>query len=151
YPREAKYTILIKFNTTKSNQKQETKNLVLFESKTLNVSNLQQQLQDKGYDINVDGINGTQTESTLRDFQSNQGIAVDGIVGPDTINAINGNSTNNGSSGETSGSDNGAEATTNDSDVISTAQSLVGSPYVMGGTTPSGFDSSGFVNYVFQQ
>src|SRR5699024_12592708 len=85
------------------------------------------------------------------DFQSNQGIAVVGIVGPDTINAINGNSTNNGSSGETSGSDNGAEATTNDSNVISTAQSLVGSPYVMGGKTPSGFYSSGFVHYVFQQ
>src|SRR5699024_8458890 len=102
-------------------------------------------------DINVDGINGPQTESTLRDFQSNQGIAVDGIVGPDTINAINGNSTNNGSSGETSGSDNGTEGTTNDSDVITTAQCLVGSPYVMGGTSHCGFESTGFVNCVSQQ
>ncbi|HLR22280.1 MAG TPA: NlpC/P60 family protein [Pseudogracilibacillus sp.] len=150
-PTEAESTTEVESTTSESNQQQETNNRVVFVSQTLSVGDLQQQLLDKGYDINVDGINGPQTESTLRDFQSNQGIAVDGIVGPDTINAINGNSTNNGSSGETSGSDNGAEATTNDSDVISTAQSLVGSPYVMGGTTPSGFDSSGFVNYVFQQ
>src|SRR5699024_12247480 len=119
----------------------ETNNSVVFVSQTLSVGDLQQQLLDKGYDINVDGINGPQTESTLRDFQSNQGIEVDGIVGPDTINAINGNSTNNGSSEETTGSENGAEATTNDSDVISTAQSLHDSPNVIGGTSPSGFDS----------
>src|SRR5699024_6081086 len=139
-PTEAESTTEVESTTSESNQQQETNNRVVFVSQTLSVGDLQQQLLDKGYDINVDGINGPQTESTLRDFQSNQGIAVDGIVGPDTINVSNVNST-----------DNGAEATTNDSDVISTAQSLVGSPYVMGGTTPSGFDSSGFVNYVFQQ
>src|SRR5699024_8609324 len=83
--------------------------------------------------------------------QSNRGIAVDGIVGRDTVNAINGNSTNNGASGESSGSDKGEEAKTNDSDVISTAQSLVGSPCGMVGTTPSGSDSSGFVKYLCQQ
>src|SRR5690625_5993807 len=31
------------------------------------------------------------------------------------------------------------------------AQSLVGTPYTFGGTTPTAFDSSGFVNYVFAQ
>src|SRR5699024_4176159 len=149
-PTEAESTTEVESTTSESNQQQETNNRVVFVSQTLSVGDLQQQLLDKGYDINVDGINGPQTESTLREFQSNQGIAVDGIVGPDTINAMNGNSTDNGSSGETYRSDSGAEATTNASAVIRRAPRRVGSPYVMRGTPPSGFDSSGFVNYGFQ-
>jgi len=35
-------------------------------------------------------------------------------------------------------------------DVIRTARGLLGSPYKYGGTTPAGFDCSGFVNYVFR-
>jgi cell wall-associated NlpC family hydrolase len=34
--------------------------------------------------------------------------------------------------------------------VIETARSLLGSPYHLGGTTPEGFDCSGFVGYVFR-
>ncbi|PEY34548.1 peptidase P60 [Bacillus cereus] len=39
----------------------------------------------------------------------------------------------------------------NGSSIVSIAQSLNGSPYVYGGTTPSGFDCSGFVYYVLKQ
>jgi cell wall-associated NlpC family hydrolase len=35
-------------------------------------------------------------------------------------------------------------------DVIRTARSLLGTPYKYGGTTPEGFDCSGFVDYVFR-
>ncbi len=35
--------------------------------------------------------------------------------------------------------------------VVQTAYSLIGSPYRFGGTSPQGFDSSGFVQYVYQQ
>lgn len=35
------------------------------------------------------------------------------------------------------------------SNVIAIAKSLIGSPYKLGGTSPSGFDCSGFVKYVF--
>lgn len=36
------------------------------------------------------------------------------------------------------------------SDLVSYAQSFTGVPYVWGGTTPAGFDCSGFVKYVFE-
>ena len=36
-------------------------------------------------------------------------------------------------------------------DVIETARALLGTPYRFGGTTPKGFDCSGFVGYVFQR
>lgn len=37
------------------------------------------------------------------------------------------------------------------STVISTAMNLQGSPYAFGGTTPKGFDCSGFTQYVFKK
>src|SRR5699024_2275185 len=92
---EAESTTEVESTTSESNLQQETNNRDVLISQTISVDDVQQQLLEKGYDINVDGIKGHQTKNTLRDFQSNQVIAVDGIVGPDTINAINGNSTNN--------------------------------------------------------
>ncbi|MFP4008430.1 MAG: transporter substrate-binding domain-containing protein [Spirulinaceae cyanobacterium] len=49
------------------------------------VSALQQQLQEKGYlDGEVDGIYGIQTKQAVQQLQREAGIAVDGIVGPQT-------------------------------------------------------------------
>ncbi|MBO4453337.1 MAG: C40 family peptidase [Clostridia bacterium] len=36
-------------------------------------------------------------------------------------------------------------------EVVALANSLIGTPYVRGGTTPEGFDNSGFVYYCFKQ
>ena len=37
------------------------------------------------------------------------------------------------------------------SGIVGIAQSFFGVPYVYGGTTPSGFDCSGFTSYVYRQ
>jgi cell wall-associated NlpC family hydrolase len=44
-----------------------------------------------------------------------------------------------------------APASANGNAIVEIASSLVGIPYVWGGTTPSGFDCSGFTSYVYAQ
>lgn len=55
------------------------------------VSQLQTALQTLGYDIGpsgVDGIFGSDTDAAVRAFQQQNGLAVDGIVGVETADAL---------------------------------------------------------------
>ncbi len=52
------------------------------------VSDLQTKLNSVGYSLTVDGNFGPATEAAVRDFQAKQGIAVDGIAGPQTLVAL---------------------------------------------------------------
>ncbi len=53
------------------------------------VTDLQQRLGSLGFDAGyVDGIFGPDTERAARDFQANQGVTPDGVVGPDTVVAL---------------------------------------------------------------
>ncbi len=49
-----------------------------------NVYAVQYLLRQRGAGIGADGIFGPQTESAVKDFQSANSLAADGIVGPDT-------------------------------------------------------------------
>lgn len=54
------------------------------------IKNLQQLLRNKGYNIAVDGCVGNATINALKDFQSKNGLAVDGIAGMQTYAKLNG-------------------------------------------------------------
>ncbi|NJK69335.1 MAG: alpha/beta fold hydrolase [Microcoleus sp. SU_5_3] len=48
------------------------------------VKQWQQRMSDRGWNIDVDGLYGPQSAQIARQFQQEKGLAVDGIVGPDT-------------------------------------------------------------------
>ena len=61
------------------------------------VRQIQTALQNRGYDPgSVDGIYGERTEAAVRQFQADQGLAVDGIAGPDTLAALGVSGSSNG-------------------------------------------------------
>ncbi|ARI78935.1 C40 family peptidase [Halobacillus mangrovi] len=107
------------------------------------VTALQTELESLGYyTYNLDGLFGPITEDAVEDFQRDQGLQIDGIAGPETMEAL--------SSAEASSEDS-ESVSVSQSEVVSIAKNLIGTPYVWGGTSPDGFDSSGFIQYVFNQ
>ena len=49
------------------------------------VKQIQQYLYDIGYDVDIDGIYGHRTVEIVKNFQYNNGLKVDGIVGEETL------------------------------------------------------------------
>lgn len=122
------------------------------------VRTIQQALVRQGYAVDVDGVFGPGTEQALRRFQARRGLTVDGVIGPETFYALTGQVLASGSVhvGNTAelnvaptGSARSASATVRR--LLGVAQRYMGTPYVFGGTTPSGFDCSGFTRYVFSE
>ena len=70
-------------------------------SKGSDVSNLQQLLNSKGYNLSVDGIFGDKTLAAVKSWQQKNGYTVDGLVGPNTLRRLGGGATTNTSVNET--------------------------------------------------
>ncbi len=103
------------------------------------VAEIQGQLASLGYDVVADGDFGPATAEAVKAFQSSQGLDADGLVGPTTYSALLGKSMPEVSRGSNYISRR----------IVQTSMEYIGVPYVFGGTSPSGFDCSGYVRYVF--
>lgn len=107
----------------------------------IEIAEIQGQLIDLGYDVVADGEYGPATVDAIKLFQESQGIEPNGLVGPDTYEALLGRNMPDISRGSSMVARR----------IVQTSMQYIGVPYVFGGTTPSGFDCSGYVRYVFAQ
>ncbi len=103
------------------------------------VAEIQGRLASLGYDVAADGEFGPATAEAVKAFQSANGLEVDGLVGSDTYAALLGKAMPQVSRG----------ANYISRRIIQESMQYLGVPYVFGGTSPGGFDCSGYVRYVF--
>ena len=103
------------------------------------IAEIQGKLVALGYDVMADGDFGLATVEAIKAFQKSQGIHADGLIGPATYAALLGRDMPDISRG----------ANYIARRIISSAMDYMGVPYVFGGTSPYGFDCSGYVQYVF--
>ena len=105
------------------------------------IAGIQAQLNALGYNAgSADGDFGQATAVAIGKFQRDRGLDVDGVIGMDTYRAIMGR--------EIAASRGGSSLVRR---VVQEALRYQGVPYVFGGTSPNGFDCSGFTRYIFAQ
>ena len=102
-------------------------------SRGSSVKELQNSLIYLGYlKGGADGVFGKNTEKAVELYQKQNRLKVDGIAGRQTVNAV-------------------SQESGTIKDVIAEAKKYLGLAYKSGGRTPSGFDCSGLMKYVFTE
>lgn len=110
------------------------------------VLKLQQKLREFGYYTGeLDGTFGQDTTLAVVDFQIDAGLEADGAVGPDTLTAIRGFKPG------IIVASRGPNETRKAQQLVALAKQYLGVPYVWAGRSPSGFDCSGYIYYLFDQ
>ena len=102
--------------------------------------------------VSADGVFGPATRWAVSRYQSRHGLTADGIVGPrtgSTMGLSGSHSSGSSSSSAPKRSSRTSTRSVTNGSVLSTAARYVGSSYRMGGTSPSGWDCSGYTQYVF--
>lgn len=106
-----------------------------------NVLNLQKKLKSLGYyQDNLDGIFGSGTLLAVIDFQVTNGLATDGVAGPQTLQILQNSPIT---------ANRGTSVNRKSQMIASFARQFLGTPYVWGGSSPEGFDCSGFTSYIY--
>ncbi|MEA2294679.1 MAG: peptidoglycan DL-endopeptidase CwlO [Solirubrobacteraceae bacterium] len=99
------------------------------------------QLQAK-LGVTADGAWGPRSSAALKSYEAAHGLTADGKPDAQVLQALGVNPDAAAPAAPASGAG---------SSVVAIAQSLIGTPYASGGTTPAGFDCSGFTQYVFKK
>ena len=103
---------------------------------------IQEKLSQMGYVVgSMDGVYGEVTAEAVRTLQKEKNLPVDGKISPELYKTLIGR--------DLPVSRGASTATVRR--LISSSFQYVGVPYWFGGTTPRGFDCSGFTRYVFSQ
>lgn len=109
------------------------------------VAALQHKLNALGYSIDViDGKFGSNTLQAVLAFQADNGMGTDGVVGPQTFQCIQGAKRTPVSRGSIS-----YNLRSRGMQIVTLAQQFLHVPYSWGGSSPGGFDCSGFVYYLY--
>ncbi|MFB4163276.1 peptidoglycan-binding protein [Alteribacillus sp. JSM 102045] len=140
-------------DTEKANsQNNQVSSVLRYESRGEEVETLQTQLQQLGFmKMEATGVFGEVTEKAVKSFQKEHGLTSDGMVGPETASKLKQLLNGEEPSKEKKPTESPSSGKVSATNLIADAAEHVGTPYVWGGTSTSGFDCSGFLQYVFKE